>query len=386
MTSYPSPLSSTPALTDETTLQSAIDCLSEHVPLAMTGDYCPQDLFEILLRAASRGDSIEHTIRQLEGAPSGNGIRYHLDKLNDMARVEQQLNQALQSRMPPKIAKHSQRLAIDLHLIPYYGTATETEEPYLYRSQAKAGTTTFFAYATVYVICRNKRVTLAIHAVHRQETLVATVTYLLAMLHPLKVRVKRLYLDRGFYGVAVIRWLKTLNLPFLMPAVIRGKTGGTRQLLVGRTSYATRYTLNSPHYGSVSCQMRVVCNYYKGFKGKHGIQYTIYVVHRVKVALQQLHSHYKERFGIETSYRLKNHCRIRTTTKNPVTRFLFVALAFLLVNLWVYLLWHFVSQTQRGGRVIYRELFSLKTMLEFLSHAVEQRFPVITAVFLPALQ
>lgn len=382
MTNYPPSLSSTPALTDETTLQAAIDCLSEHLPLEMTGDYSLQDLFEILLRAASRGDSIEHTVRQLEGAPSGNGIRYHLDKLTDIAKVEAQLNRALQSRIPTKIAKHAQRLAIDLHLIPYYGRPTEAEAPYIYRSQAKAGTTSFFAYATVYVICRHKRVTLGIHAVQRQEPLVATVTYLLAMLHPLKVRVKRLYLDRGFYSVPVIRWLKALNLPFLMPAVIRGKQGGTRQLLVGRTSYATRYTLNSPHYGTVTCQMQVVCTYYKGFKGKHGIHYTLYVTHRVKVALHQLHHHYKHRFGIETSYRLKNHCRIRTTSKNPVTRFLFVALAFILVNLWVYLLWHFVSRTRRGGRVVYRSLFSLKTMLEFLCHAVERHFPPFTAIYL----
>ena len=339
-----------------------------------------------MLRAASRGDSIEHTARQLQGVPSGNGIRYHLDKLNDMKTLEQQLNQALQSRIPAKIRKAKHRIAIDLHLIPYYGTPTEAEAPYIYRSQAKAGTTSFFAYATVYLICRNKRVTLGIHAVHRQETLVAIVTYLLAMLSPLRVRVKRLYLDRGFYSVPVIRWLKALNIPFLMPAVIRGKTGGTRQLLVGRKSYATRYSLTSAQYGSVTCQLRVICNYYKGFKGKHGIQYTLYVVHRVTLALHQLHQHYKDRFGIETSYRIKNHCRIRTSSKNPVTRLLFVALAFILVNLWVYLLWFFVSRTQQGGRVVYRSLFPLKTMLEFLSHAVERRFPVLTAVYLPTLE
>lgn len=137
-------------------MQTAIDCLSEHVPLEMTGDYSPQDLFEILLRAASRRDSVEHTVRQLEGAPSGNGIRYHLDKLNDMATVEQQLNRALQSRIPPKITKHSQRLAIDLHLIPHYGTPTDAETPYIYRSQAKAGTTTFFAYATMSSVATNE--------------------------------------------------------------------------------------------------------------------------------------------------------------------------------------------------------------------------------------
>ena len=129
--------------------------------------------------------------------------------------------------------------------------------------------------------------------------------------------------------------------------------------------------------------MRVICSYLKGFKGQHGIRYIVYVVHRINVALHQINHYYRQRFGIETSYRIKNHCRIRTTTKNPVTRLLFVALAFILVNLWVYLLWHFVSRPRRGGQVVYQELFRLKTMLEFLSHAVERRFPVITAIYLP---
>jgi putative transposase len=383
MTTHPSSLSTTPALTDESTLDSAVDCLLEHLPLEMEGSYTLRDLFEILLRAASRGDSIEHTVRSLEGAPSGNGIRYHLDKLEDMAMLEGQLNAALHSRIPPKIAKKRHRMAIDLHLIPYYGVPTEAEAPYVYRSKAESGTTRFFAYATVYVICRNQRVTLGIHAVPCHETLVATVTYLLAMLYPLRVRVKHLCLDRGFYNVPVIRWLKALNIPFILPAVIRGKNGGTRALLKGRKSYATSYTIHSAQYGSVNCQMRVICSYLKGFKGQHGIRYIVYVVHRINVALHQINHYYRQRFGIETSYRIKNHCRIRTTTKNPVTRLLFVALAFILVNLWVYLLWHFVSRPRRGGQVVYQELFRLKTMLEFLSHAVERRFPLITAIYLP---
>lgn len=355
----------------------------EHLPLEASGSYTVREVFEILVRAASRGDSIEHTVRSLEGTPSGNSIRYHLEKLDDLKALEAQVNAALQSRIPAKIRNGRHRLAIDLHLIPYYGTPTETEQPYVYRSQAKAGTTRFFAYATVYVICRHKRVTLGIHAVPCDETLVATVTYLLAMLSPLRVRVKRLLLDRGFYAVPVIRWLKALNIPFLMPAVIRGKTGGTRALLVGRKSYFTAYPLTSSTYGSVTCRIAVICGYYKGRKGQHGISYVLYVVHRLNVPLHQLHDYYRERFGIETSYRLKNHCRIRTTTKNPILRLLFVALAFILVNLWVYLLWYFVSRPRPGGQAVYQSLFPLKTMLEFLTHAVERRFPAITAIYLP---
>jgi Transposase DDE domain len=381
----PTSLSLTPALTDEGTLESAIDCLTTNLPIDMSGGYTVRDLFEILVRTASRGESIEQTVRGLEGTPSSNGIRYHLEKLDDMKSLEQQLNAALQSRIPPKLRHRSHRLAIDLHLIPYYGKPTDIEANYVYRSQAKAGTTRFFAYATVYAICRNKRVTLAIHAVPCTETLVATLTYLLAIIHPLRMSIKLLCLDRGFYSVPIIRWLKALNFPFLMPAVIRGKTGGTRALLIGRKSYATDYTIDSPKYGSITCQMRVVCGYHKGFKGQHGIRYLVYVVHRVKIALNQLHHYYRQRFGIETSYRLKNHCRIRTTTKNPVLRLLFVALAFILVNLWVYLLWHFISRSRRGGQLVYHALFPLNIMLQFLSTAVERRFPVVTAIYLPVL-
>jgi putative transposase len=135
MTTYPSTsLSPTPALTDEATLEAALDCLIEHVPLEVESTYfgC-EDLFKILLRAASRHDSIEHTAQRLDGVPSGNGIRHHLDKLDDMVTLERQLNGALQSRIPPKIRKGRHRLAIDLHLIPYYGNPTEAEAPYIYR-------------------------------------------------------------------------------------------------------------------------------------------------------------------------------------------------------------------------------------------------------------
>lgn len=61
---------------------------------------------------------------------TGNGIRDHLEKLADLAQLEVQLNQALQSRIPPKIAKRAQCLTIDLPLIPDYGQPNEAEAPY----------------------------------------------------------------------------------------------------------------------------------------------------------------------------------------------------------------------------------------------------------------
>jgi hypothetical protein len=49
----------------------------------------------------------------------------------------------------------------DLHLRPYYGEEYESKEE-LYNSLAKAGTTTFHGYATLYARVRNKCYTLAV--------------------------------------------------------------------------------------------------------------------------------------------------------------------------------------------------------------------------------
>jgi hypothetical protein len=67
MTTTPNLLSPTPALTDEGTLESAIDCLTTNLPIDMSGGYTVRDLFEILVRTASRGESIEQTVRALNG-------------------------------------------------------------------------------------------------------------------------------------------------------------------------------------------------------------------------------------------------------------------------------------------------------------------------------
>ena len=66
-----------------------------------------------------------------------------------------------------------------------------------------------------------------------QDTKVAILTYLVAELSSLKIQVKRLYLDREFFSIAVIRWLQALDIPLAMPAIRRGKQGGIKQFLKG---------------------------------------------------------------------------------------------------------------------------------------------------------
>ena len=358
--------------------------MSENFSIETQGACDQRTLFEILLKAASSGDSIENTAKILKCIPTANDIRYHLSKINNFEELEGQINQALKSRIPQGIKKGCLRIAIDLNLIPYYGQPTEEEFPYIYRSQAKSGTCSFYAYATLYIITKSKRVTIAIRGIRRFDTNVAIITYLLAELDSLKITVKKLYLDRGFFSISVIRWLQALDIPFIMPAIRRGKQGGIKQFLKVKSSYRTTYTMGKDNNNSVTFNLWIICKYRKGQRGKHGVEYFAYVIHQLKTCLSYIHQDYRKRFGIESSYRLKNICRIRTNNKKPVLRLLFVGISFLLVNIWVNLLWLRISRKRRGGRLIYRTLFTLKQMLAFLRQAVERKYQVVEGIYLPS--
>ena len=370
-------------LTDEETLTEVVNCLAQHIPINSTCAGDPQNLFKVLVRAASKQDTIENTSKELKKSTCGNNIRYHLNKISDFKELEIQLNSALKSKIPKGLKKKNLILAIDLNLIPYYGKPKDSEKSYIYRSKAKDGTGSFYAYATLYTIKKGKRVTLAIRGVRWQDTKVAILTYLLAELSSLKIKVKRIYLDREFFTVSVIRWLKALDIPLTMPAIRRGKQGGVKQFLKGRRSYKTTYTMSRSQDDFVTFDIWIICKYKRGKRGQNGIEYYVYVTYKVNTNLNHIHQCYRQRFGIETSYRLKNLCRIRTTTKKPTLRLLFVGISFLLVNIWVNLLWRKISKPRRGGRLIYRTIFPLKQMLSFLNQAVERFFQVVETIYIP---
>ena len=371
-------------LTDEETLKEVVDCLKENISIKTKSDCQQTDLFNILVGAASLGDSIENTTSSLQKSWSGRNVRYHLNKITNFPELEKEINQALISKLPHRIKKRKHKIAIDLNLIPYYGQCREKEEDYIYRGQAKDGTCSFFAYATIYIIAKNKRLTIAIIAVKKSYTSVALITYLLEKINSLNLKIKTLYLDRGFDSSAVIRWLIALDIPFIMPAIRNGKTGGINQYLTGGKSYKTTHTMNKGKDNEVTFPLWIVCKYLKGKRGKFGIEYLPYVVYKVKLGLDYIYQDYRARFGIETSYRLKNVCRIRTTTKNPIIRLLYVGISFLLVNIWIYLLWSKISKPRRGGRLVYNYLFSLKQMLSFLSNQINRIYQVRKVVYIPS--
>ena len=279
-------------------------------------------------------------------------------QLSNLDVLEGHVNDLLARLLPKSLGKRRCRVAIDLVALPYHGTVEEAYQGEVCRSKAKGGTTHFFTYATAYAVVQGRRYTLAMCRVRAKQTMDHVVRRLLERLVTLGIQIKLLLLDRGFYSVRVIQDLITAELPFIMPAVKRGKKPttpggptGTYALAAQKQGRWLSYTLKSAPEGRVSFDLAVVCHNTRGQRGRRQREALLYatwgVAHR---PLSWIRATYRSRFGIESSYRQVHQARIRTSSRNPVLRLLFIGVALVLRNVWVWLHAEVMAQPQRGAR------------------------------------
>ncbi len=344
--------------------------------------------WSLLLAAAARITSLSDACGRLRDAPSDETARKALlATLPDYAALQRQLNDALAGHLPRTLRKHPQRLAIDLTLIPYHGQPFRDLDE-VYRGQAKDGTSHFHAYATAYVIKHGQRYTVALTGVAKGESLKDMVQRLLRQAASVGVR-PSLLLHRGFYSVAVVRYLQQARYPFLMPVVCRGRSpkhpGGPTGSYVFRTwktSGWSRYTLTDAKKRTATVSICVKCRNLRGQWNRRGRQALIYAYWGCRPpSPDSVFTTYRLRFGIETSYRQMHEGRIRTTTRRPEVRLLYVGIALVLRNLWVWLHDTVLAMPRRGGRVILLERLRWETLLLWLLHAVEEEFGVADVTY-----
>jgi len=316
-----------------------------------------------LLNACCCLGSINHISTCSENAPTEGAVRHRLKGLRD---IEADVNVMLKEHVLKTLPGRPLTFAIDFTLIPYYGEAENDSD--IVRTKAKKGTNNFFAYATIYTILRNKRYTLAVKHVRKGEERTHVIDFLLDEITGAGLRLGRLYLDREFYTIDVINHLKARGVPFIIPCVARGKSGGIRALLKGRKSYSTTYTMRSGEK-EATFQVNMVARYYRGKWNRHGMEYFAFAVSGIDIPAGKTHREYRKRFGIETSYRLMNAARARTTSRSPVLRLLYIAFGFLLMNLWIYFHWLYASVKRQGGRKPAEWRF--KTMLRQMARTIE---------------
>jgi hypothetical protein len=363
----------------------ATQLLLDHMALSDFGRTCPATtLLTIVFTACARLTSLFAATLCLRRAPSSETVRQALlANLPDLHLLEQRINKTLRASLP-RLRGRRQHLAIDLTLLPYHGQPFHQANE-LYRGQAKSGTTHFHAYATAYRIQHGQRVTLALSYVHQGEPLTDVVQRLLRWARQAGVRSQLLLLDRGFYTVEVIRYLQAARYPFLMPVPLKGRKadhakgpGGTRVFACWRRGGFGQYRLHPTGGRTATVGICVHCRNRAGRRGKRGRERLVYAYWGWRPDHpRQVSDLYRQRFGIETSYRQMNQCRARTCTRNPGVRLFLVAVALLLRNVWVWLHGEVLSGKRRGGRLLRLQVLRLKALLQLLLQVAGERLGFI---------
>jgi len=356
-------------------LTAFVEVVRKNLPLDLKNTrITADDIIYALAYANVHRLSIESACQELQDAPSGNRLREVLaESLPDRTGMQSMLNRMFRQQLHPSIwkCKRDFNIAIDLTLIPYHGKPYEDQKE-IVRSLPKSGTTHFHGYATVSIVRDDRRYVVALHFIEYGEEMADIVRWLIKRLKTLKIRIRRVFLDKGFCSKPVFKVLNQHKLSYIIPIPVRGKAGGVRSLFQGQ-SRKTSYTFHSPKHGPYTVQAVVVKRYSKGRYGRHKSKWFAYATTGLPIGIlpAQVFELYRQRFGIESSYRPMNQVRARTSTRNPVIRLLLVGLAFVLFNLYISLRQSLSAALKQPLQLPKRFWLSLRRLALLLSRAIE---------------
>jgi Transposase DDE domain len=286
--------------------------------------------------------------------------------------LERRLNHALTDHLPRRLRKRAWEVAIDWHLVPYYGSPKKSRNE-LYYGKPRQGTTKFHAYATACIVVYGHRYTLALSWVRRHESAVTALGRLVARIRELELKIRRVLLDRAFFGVPVVEFLQREEIPFLMPTMLRGRkprkgrpATGLRWIMRQAAGWYSHTLRNKKSEATIQ-----VCVAYRTHKnrkdGKRVQQKLLFGAWRVRGTPTEIRQRYRRRFGIESSYRQLRQAKIYTCTRDPHLRLTFVAVALLLRNLWVWIHQTQLAEGQGEGMTLHLEQLRFKRMLDWIA-------------------
>jgi hypothetical protein len=339
-------------LEEEHLLNFVVNSLGDELPIDLGENVkiSSDELYEVLAGASAGGTSINHICETTEDSPHANTVRGHLTDQFDLETVETVGNTLLQRDVLETLPDRPVEVVADLHLDPYYGDEDETEA--LYFSEAKRGTTAFHAYVTLYARVRNKRYTLAVRQLVAGETTSDALGEFLELLDGLDLRVKAVYLDRGFYNSTCLELLYAHNYAYVMPIVKWGET------IQAELSSGWSRVIEHGLAGRVTFPVFIDCVYQRGRYDEYGVARHGYAADAPFIDTpRDARTHYSKRFGIESSYRLAKQSLALTSSRDAGLRLLLFVVSLLLQNSWRYLHWRYVAAPRRGGRRLWEWSF-----------------------------
>jgi hypothetical protein len=378
-------------LTSQRVLDDTMTLVDQHIPLKATVYRCQTaDLWCVLLTAMTRTRSIEAACTSLPNTPHPNTIRRYLARQwtpTTIAQLEAHCNTALQATLPPWVTTTPVEVAIDTHDCPFYGQIPESDEHWVCRGQTRAGTNAHYRCATMAILARHTRMTVAVTFVQPGETMGALVERLLEQTTRARITIKCLYGDKGFCSVAVFQALQVAKIPAIVAVPLRRP--GVGDVAHGPESHWAEHTFTSDTAGYATVRIAAVRTYAKRRRGSYELRWCLFACLNIRDSLIGVRRRYRRRFGIESIYRQLEGLRIRTTATNPALRLMLIALGLILINVWVWVQWTYLRIAGGGPRRVDQTVLRLHGFLGFLQQAIVQWYgpppPIALDGYCPAL-
>jgi putative transposase len=355
-----------------------VDALDHHLTIPIQGSLNQKNILEALTGIAAQRLSIHSINLTTEQVPCETSFRYHLAKL-DLEDLEE-INHKILTNSTHTVLEpgKSYQFAIDYTLDPYYGGVTKENEQFIIRSKSRKSTTKFYSYVTLYTLTRNHRITLSVLPVKNCVSKVAYIAQFLDVIRNKGLNVEVLCLDRAFYTKKVFSFLQMAKVPHIVPVRRSGRE--MKVLLKGRSSHLGKYTLKGKNAVTVDIAVKTI--YQRGRSKKHGVKNLGYVVFGINWNPDKVCHVYSSRFAIESSYRMRNEVRPRTTTRNVTIRYLFAIISFLIKNNWVVMLWRYCAPLKRGPKTIDARSFPFSRFRTMIWFAICQKFRLNNEIWL----
>ena len=294
--------------------------------------YSETDFLDLLTYVAITHDFTNNGSKTFEllkeNTPASNTVIHHIKKL-DSEYIEKLFMKTFDKliREATKYKPFRKRvdLAIDITEQMYYG---DKNDYMVCETKPKDGTSHCFRYVTINVVENGKRFTLLALPMHKFTTKAKVVRKLIEYAKS-KVKIRYVYLDRGFFNSEIINLLKELRVKFLMPAIRNVKIQRFMKEYKEIQSKIIYYDMGYRKYNRVEFKLVFVDDK----QGTKRVFATNIVV--AEDLTQQYFSWYSKRWEIETSYRVKGDFKARTTSKYYSVRLFYFMWSVCLYNIWV---------------------------------------------------
>ncbi len=207
--------------------------------------------------------------------------------------------------------------------------------------------------------------------------MVEYLSYFIDLINKLNLKIKVFCLDREFYSIDVFEFLQNNGVPHIVPVVKTGEK--MKNILTENQDRGTQYVMKNSTK-MILLDIIIDVKYLYRNRDEKECENLSFVVFGVKWTPRKVSTVYRRRFAIESSYRMRNVVKPKTSSKNATIRYFYALISFLLKNIWLYIQKKHFTIVKRVPQVIEGDKFRSEVFLLLIEEWIRRKLRVRTVI------